>query len=263
MGSNILPGGNDLFTERPDYQRPASPNDRQPTTVTSVAADTGGTTFEQAMAALSHAQNEFQEHVRNLEAARRFYSDEGFRQQIDNFIDTPTFRSIDEHVDRVKARRDQAQGAADTVRGSLIQPGDAAQESRNTRFWNRTKPKLDVTTGAEAFQVAEKLIAAATPEELSVLLEELPSYFEVKVSNLPTREQTRLIADLGRALDTRIQQASPQYGRAVRELAKANQAVIMIEHNARRLKESIGNRSFLTVPLSRPNRPGDYDPDKP
>ncbi len=36
----------------------------------------------------------------------------------------------------------------------------------------------------------------------------------------------------------------------------------MTEHNARRLQHSIATGQHVPVPLARPTRDGDYDPDK-
>lgn len=251
---------NDVFPHRPDYERPNRADDIQPGRVTAHAPRFEGTTFEQAQAALNHVQKEFHRHIETVNANRDHYTETGYREQIGNFTQTDAFKSMNHHLDQVRTRRDQAKADVDKIRSALVKPGDAAQESRNTRFWNRTQPKLDAAqTGASS--LALKLIEQATPEQLSVLIEELPSYFEVRNTNLPDNHRKHATQSIDEAIDSKIQRTIPEYGSAAKKLGKAEQAVTIVEANADRLHRAITTGSQVPIALTTvPD--GKYDPDK-
>jgi hypothetical protein len=178
------------------------------------------------------------------------------------FADTPTVRDMDTAIENVRARRDKAQAQLDTVRASLTKPGDAAQESRNTRTWNRARAQLDnAGGGTAAIEVAQRLIAgAANPGELSVLLEELPTYLDVhKPSGMNSQQQKQYERGIKAAIDTTINTAVPEYGRAVKELGLAGQALTIVESSAATVRRAIASGRRAPMTLSSPAK---YDPDR-
>lgn len=244
---------NTLFPHQPGYQRPDRADDYQPgdIPIRSSAQHAGeGTTFQQANAAMVHAQNEYQRHIKRTNADKDHYSQSGYQQQLAGFVDTAAFKAIDHAVDQVRARRDAAQKNLTEVRRALSPDGDTAAELRATRYWNRTKGILDTAKSGTVIHQAGELIAAAEPNELGVLIQELPAYLTVR--DVPTNW-----------IDAAIGQAAPEYGTATTTLHKAEQALIITEHNARRLQASIGRGDQIPIPLAlpNPNKPREYDPD--
>lgn len=238
---------NNPFT--PSEPEPAEPF--APPSVTARAHAFQGTAFEQAMSTIAHAQNAFQEHVASVNKDRGHYTEAGYKAQIAKFADTEAFKAIDRHLDQVRTRRDQAQSAVNSIRRNLSPDGDTAGELRATRYWNRTKAVLDSIDGnGTLISKARNLIAQAQPQELGTLLQELDAYCTARgITDTSWIEQSAA-------------QVAPDYGHAVKVLNKAKQAVIMAEHNAERVTHNVAVGSAVPVPLARPNRDGDYDPDR-
>lgn len=241
---------NDVFPQRPGYVRPDRADDLKPTRITADAVRTNGTTFEQAQAAITHAQNEFHRHIGRINEHKQHYTDAGYRAQINAFQDTDAYKALDHHLDAVNARRDQAQANIDRIRAALSPNGDTAAELRATRYWNRTKAILDTQpNGPGIMAKGRKFISTATPAELGTLLQELKAYCAARGVSAEW-------------INPAIGEVAPEYRRAVKQLTKAQQAVIVTEHNAHRLKNNIAKGLQVPIQLSRPNRAGDYDPDK-
>lgn len=251
VNKGIYDNPNSVFHNRPDFVRPDSADDLVPTQVKAPARTFQGTATERAYAAITHAQNQYLSHVRTTAANKDRYSELNYKRQLAGFAATDAAGALDTAVGSMKDRVDQARAHVDKTRASLNKPGDAAQESRNTRYWNRTKPLLD-KAGPGTLSVAMKFIERATPDELSVLLEELPSYLEV--SRGPEDVQ-RAVA----ALDAQAQRSVPEYGRAVRQLGKAEKAATVVAHAATQLAGAIteGRETPIRMTLN-----SDYDPDK-
>lgn len=241
---------NNMFPHRAGYVRPGRADDLQPDQTATSARQFKGTVFEQALAAIAHAQNAYQRHVDATNADKHRYSPQGYQEQITGFGETAAAKAIADHVDRVKARRDQAQAHVAQVRRTLSPDGDTAGELRATRYWNRTKAVLDAHSTPDVVTRGTELISQATPAELGTLLQELEPYCVA-----------RGVASTD-WIDAAVGQSSPEYGRAVKQLTKAQQSVVMVEHNARRLQNAIATGQQVLVPLARPTRDGDYDPDR-
>ncbi|WP_204807780.1 hypothetical protein [Mycobacterium riyadhense] len=231
-----------------------------------------GTAAEQAYAAMVHAGNEFKKHVQATLADRDRYSDKGFAEQLSAFSETSAAKSVDIALANVQAVHDKAQAAVDAMRASFVRPGDAAQESRNLRYWNRTKPVLDkIQTGAVMEEVA-KLLSKADRDTLGVLLEEIPSYLRLRLGNLNNSTKLKLglseDADWGDWIDTvYLPRAVPEYAAARKKAAKAQQALAFARQNADTLRRAFkaGNATaiFLADPFkNKLGNTGQYDPEK-
>lgn len=240
-----MPSVTHTDSNQPIYE-PPEPFDTP--AVRSYARQHKGTLFEQARAAIDHAQNEFQAHIKRTRADRDHYSPAGYAAQINRFTSTDAYKAIDQHVGDVRKRRDLAQAEVDYVRRSLSPDGDTAAELRATRFWNRTKGILDGQKDTTVAPVAQDLMAKATPSELGTLLQELGPYCTARGVNTAW-------------IDATAAQVSPEYGRATRQLAVANQAVTYIEGISRLVQNSISRRNEHPVKLSA-LEPGEYDPDR-
>lgn len=233
---------------RPSY---TGPEPFTPPAVTAQTITFTGTTFEQAQAAAEHVQTAYLKHLQKVNEDKGHYTPEGYNAQVDKFTDTEAYKSLDTHLDAVNTRLNRARTDTDKARAHLSPNGDTAAELRANRYWNRTKALLDTQTDtSKVMAKAQELIASATREELGTLLQELQTY-------CTTRGVTTT-----NWIDTAIGKAAPEYGTAVKQRDKAEQAAIMATHNIRRLQTAIGKRSQTLVPIARPNRPGDYDPDK-
>ena len=227
---------------------PAAPF--QPPSVTASARQFKGTTFEQAHAAMIHAQNEYQRVIASINDNKHHYTEAGYKAQIDKFQSTDAFQAVTQHVAQVDDRREQARQRVGKVRAELSPDGDTAAELRATRYWNRAKGILDATKEpSQIITRARELIQQANPTELGTLLQELEPYC---LSRGATTEW----------IDPAIGQAAPQYAAAKNELRKAEQAVAMTRANANMLTRAITSRSHVPIALSTPRRAGDYDPDK-
>lgn len=228
---------NDVYPQRGAYQQQPHPDDvYQPSSVVARSVKTDGTAAEQAHATMLHAAKEFQKHIEKTDQDRHRYTSEGQREQLAMFKTTDAAKAVDKAVEQVKARHDEAQAQMDTVRRSLSKPGDAAQESRNSRYWARTKSVLDTLKPAELLVAAEDLLAKADRAELSVLAEELTSYLKsrgsiAELTDKKTGETRNLI-------DGALARVVPEYADAHARLKKANAAMLFTESAAKHLKSS-------------------------
>lgn len=255
---------NTIHPHQPGYERPDRSDDYQPEKpIVAAATSTTGTPLEQATAAMEHAAKAHGKYLGQLEKDRHRYSDKGFAEQAALFGETAAAKAVDRAVDRVQERFDQAQAHVDKVRADLTKPGDAAQESRNTRYWNRSQPLLDKST--VKFLVAEELLNKASRDELSVLLDELPAYLELNMGPMPAsfKHQRGLpaAADWAEWIDaTYVTRAVPEYGRAKQQLKKARQALDITNHSAQALRRSFtAGRAGVPGAMSKAHK---YDPDK-
>jgi hypothetical protein len=232
--------------------------------VTAQAASVDGTVLEQAYNAQLHANKSLQKHVEATDANKHLYSPEGYRDQIAKFTDTDAAKAVDKSAEQVRARADQAAADVEKFRRNLTQPGDAAQESRNSRFWNRTKAVLDHadTNGTgTAFALAQELLAKASSEEVGVLVEELGPYFAARGLKMEqVNRSTGATVDL---LDEAIARVFPDYATARTKLNKAKQAATLVEQGAAYVRQSFATgRPVNVAVLQKLNPAGLYDPDK-
>ncbi|MDW5609734.1 hypothetical protein [Mycolicibacterium sp. D5.8-2] len=260
---------NTAFPDRPNYRRPDRADDyRAATPIAPPATNLSGTTLEQAHAAMVHASNEFRKHVDATFADRDRYSEKGLAEQLSAFSKTSAAKAVDTALANVQAVHDKAQAAVDTMRETFVNPGDAAQESRNLRFWNRTKPILDSLDPGAVMQEAEKLLAKADRDTLGVLLEELPSYLRLRIGNLDNATKLKLglpeDADWGDWIDTTyLPLAIPEYAAARKKAAKAKQAMAFAKQNANTLRNAFADGNATALVLSNPLSAGSkYDPEK-
>lgn len=248
--------GNDLYAEpgdtqsisshRPNYVAPP-PHDGiriDPQPVKVFAAKTEGTVVEQAHAAIVHAYNQFGKHLKAVDAHKDRYTPDGYREQVDAFNNTDAVKAIDQHVDRVRARRDEAQKEVNDAFRALSPNGDAAAESRATRYWNRCQRLLDSSKDNQG-GIARELVANASREELGTLLQELPAYL-------------RSVGAPSSWIDTDVATVVPEYSAAKAKLIRAEQSLQLISADASRIKQGFVARR-ISVP---PSDPSKYDPDR-
>ena len=236
---------NDIFPHRDGYHRPDRADDYQPTPVIARAVTTNGTTVQQAHAAMTHAKTEFEKHINTVKRHRDHYSDEGLRAQIGNFTGTDAARAVNEKLEQVRQRRDEAQTHVDKVRRDLSPKGDTAAELRATRYWDRTLRILDNADPGKLPETARNLLRKSDRAEIGTLLQELPAY-------LQARGQTN------DWLDAAVAEAAPEFDSARKQLTKADQALQITQYNAKALLRGFSEGRPPTVLVD----PSNYDPDR-
>lgn len=185
---------------------------------------------------LRNADAKFQQHLASINVvgldANRLHS------EIAAFSNSPAMKQVDE-AERLVIERDEAaeQAVTDIVKG-LSPQGDTAQELRAGRAWDRAVRQLDSVSPDRVPEMARKLIANASSDELGVLLTELPSLLTSKGhENLDWIEQA-------------VAQKVPELAKALEQRKLATQARTLIAYDAGRVRERVTKTA----------RPGEYAP---
>jgi hypothetical protein len=163
-----------------------------------------------------------QAHVENVRGNQDL-TDQGRMNALAAFASTPAAQAVDVAHNAMQQRAAEAKANVDAVRNSLTQPGDAAQEARNSRAWDRAKRVLDNADDGKVGLVARQLISSADRPTLGVLHEELPSYLEsrgVEADWLPTA----------------FEQAVPELSAAQSDANQAQRHADVIAYNTTALK---------------------------
>ena len=109
-------------------------------------------------------------------------------------------------------REAQARERYENMIASMIKPGDAAQEQRNSRYLARVERELDqADSPGKKVAVAEELIQKADPAQRGLLIEELPSLFTGDTS----------------WIEATIQKVDPELASAATEVKHASQCTAM------------------------------------
>ncbi len=241
---NHNPGDTQVATRTAGHSEPLE------TTVEPVAAavvPVGNTFGKQIISAQVGAQQQLADYLDRLAPRKRSFSREGYDAQRRAFAGTESIRMATE-LSR-KAADDLAKRHDDAVRqeiAALSKEGDAAAESRAIRIWNRTERELDTQKSGEAVATMIKLIGDATPEELSVYLQEVPSYMRAK----------GIEADW---LDKLLEDKVPSVAEAMNKRALAMKFAAGVKNNADRLGQAAKEGRLPHVPLLDYSVP--YDPD--
>lgn len=181
------------------------------------------TTSQRAWASAQHAADAFDAYIKSLAplAGDPRYSEHTIRETIAQFANTAAAQDVERTLQAVQKMAEDTKAAVDRTREKFLRPGDTAAELRNTRYWNRTQSVLD-REGAAAIH---SIINDAKPEEIGVLLQELPPYLRSRGKDLPID------------LDDLVGRHVPEYGVARERAARAEKARIHAETNAKRLRD--------------------------
>ncbi len=201
----------------------------------------GDTVVSQAFSA---AQKIREVHREYLEAVDRNndLTDDARARAVAAFRNTETAKFLDTIEEAVDTRLTVAQAKYAAQLASLSKDGDAAQESRNLRIRDRV---LDTLKSSDSPVIAAKTMTEkASLEELSVILQEVPSFLENR--DLPT--------DFIQAV---VEQKLPEVAAAQREVNQARQAKIVVDYDISAIKEGI-KTGFPPTQLVDPSR---FDPD--
>jgi hypothetical protein len=161
----------------------------------------------------------------------------------------PVSDTIDAAVAQAESRAQRADQSYQEVRNGLSsQSGDVAGMLRADAIWRRASQELGALPPERLVAAAQRLIEGASPDELSVLTEELPSFLRSR--HVPNDW-----------LDSALEQASPMLKAAAAQRKLATQAHTIIASNARTAKRamaSAGHGSYRRPTLADVSA---YDPD--
>jgi len=215
----------------------------QPTRANPPTSTADRSVVEQAHTTMTRAKAQFERHLRGIERSR--YSAEGLRSEISSFASTDDARAVDQAVDQVRQRRDQAQAEVDQIRRGLSPDGDVAAELRASRYWDRSRRILDNLDSGKLLGAAQELLSTADRSELATLLTELGPYFT-------SRGQTT------KWIEPTVARIVPEFGCARERLAEADKALQVVTYNA----AALGRGFTEGRPPAVLADPGKYDPDR-
>jgi hypothetical protein len=207
------------------------------------AQASGQTTVTAAHLAMTAAQKAHQQHLEELQRRETKFSPEGYADEVATFAKTPEAKAVEQHAAAVVERRNQAAADYDRTLAELSPAGDAAQETRNSRTWERHRRAIDSAKSPVA--AARVAINQADAAELAVLLEEVPAH--LAATGAPTDW-----------INGAVEQRAPKLAAARTAFDKANQAVTATQYNAARLQEGFAT-GRPPVTLVDPTR---FDPDR-
>ncbi|UGT94859.1 hypothetical protein KN246_15830 [Mycobacterium intracellulare] len=186
----------------------------------------GATAAQRAWASKQNALTAIADHIEAIEPAVHDprYTYEQVRETVKEFTDTPAYQDAVRQHEAVHAKVEDAQHTLAQERAALTQPGDAAAESRALRYWARTERLLDASN--DGIGAAHEIIGSATPEQLSVLAEELAPYLKAKGHDTSW-------------LDDAFAEKVPSLGAAQRRLVAAQQAAMISDGDMRRLNDML------------------------
>jgi hypothetical protein len=154
------------------------------------------------------AQNVRDQHekfVESLKAEAGKYSPDGYRQALAEFDASDLDTSEAEFAQR-KAQEEQR---LENILEGLAPDGDGASETRRSRYWDGERRRIEASKSPT--NEMRKAIAEANPEELAVLVKEIPR--ELELRGLPRN-----------CLDSSIAAVRPELASAQANLQNLNQA---------------------------------------
>jgi hypothetical protein len=216
--------------------RPVAPVPTQPETVVS-----------QAYSGLQQVRQAHQRHLEEVYRNADRLSEEGRRDAIADFRNSQAAKLLDQIDAAADQRLAQAQNDYAQQLKGLTQPGDAAQETRNSRTWDRELRKLEAAKDSgSVINVARQALESSSGAELGVLMEQMPSYLESR--KVPTEW-----------INPVVTQQHPALGEAQWKANQAQQAATLLHYNAMRIRNGIHNGSPPNYLVD----PSKFDPDIP
>lgn len=200
-----------------------------------------------AAALLKNAAKKFEHHIASVNPAG--LDQARLHSEISAFAKSPAAAQIDEALAIAERREAEAQQAVADIVAGLSPQGDTAQELRNSRAWERAARQLDAAPGDHIAEVARKLVANSTDDELGVLLAELPAYLDAKGAGSDWLEHVTA---------ARV----PELAAAQKAAQKAAQSRQIVAHDAALLRGRIANttapKAYTPVAFIDTTK---YDPD--
>jgi hypothetical protein len=173
-------------------------------------------------AAQVNAKKSFEQHLANVRANKDL-TPQGTENAIAAFANTPAAQAVDTAHEVMQQHAADAHANVDAIRKALTQPGDSAQELRNSRIWDRAKRVLDNADDGRVGTVAQRLISSADRPMLGVLHEELPAYLDSRGVDSDW-------------LPTAFEQSVPELAKASQDARQAQRHADVIAANTAALK---------------------------
>ncbi len=184
------------------------------------AVDFHGDPFEAADAATRYAARKYGEFAEQVNAVPNL-DERSKAQALESFAQTPAAKDVEVRVAAAAMHRDALAAQADAERANLRAPLDTAAQLDAQRQWERDRRLLEAQGNVgQVAATAANLVRKATPEQLAVLAEELPSHLAAK--GQPSKWVTDAIAE-----------AAPQLGQAREQVAAADRRLMKLRHNAK------------------------------
>jgi hypothetical protein len=184
------------------------------------AVNFSGDPFEVADAKTRYAARTFNEYVEQVNSIPNL-DERQKAQALESFANTAAARDAEASVSAARAYRDQLAVRPDAERATLTTASDPAAQTNAVRQWERDQRLLDAQSSVgQIYSTARNLVNNATPEQLAVLAEELPSYLKAK------GQPSTWVNDA-------LAQAAPQLGEAREQAAEADRKVLKLQHNHR------------------------------
>lgn len=167
-----------------------------------------------------YAARKFAEHVEQVNAIPNL--DEHTKAQaIESFVHTAAARDAEASISAAQAYRDELAARPGAERARLATASDPAAQTAGQRQWDRDKAKLEAQSNVgQIHATAANLVNNATPDQLAMLAEELPSWLAAK------GRPTQWVNDA-------IPKAVPQLGEACEQATAAERRLLKLRHNAR------------------------------
>lgn len=179
-----------------------------------------GDPFEVADTKTRYAARKFGEYVQQVNASG---ADERTKAAaLESYSSTPAARDAVASVEAAKAHRDALAARPAEQQAAMTTAVDAGSQTAAQRQWERDRRLLDAQGNVgQMFTTAAKLISnAATPEQLNVHAEELPSYLASK------GHPSSWVPDA-------LAKAAPQLAEARSDASTAEVRMAKIAHNSR------------------------------
>ena len=157
----------------------------------------------------------------------------GFKQRQAEFASGPAASEIATVERLIAADIEAKRHASEQVRKSLVTEGDTASEIRASRKWDSAKALLDSRDAS--LSAGRKLLESASNAELSVLLEQLPAYYQAKG------------VDPKPVIDAVLAQKVPELASANADLRDAERKAAVITADAARLRAGISSGTRFRV----------------
>ncbi len=201
----------------------------------------GETVVSQAFSAIQKIHQTHREYLDALDRNSDI-TDEARAKAVPAFGNTETARYLDTVEEAVDTRLTVAQAKYEAQLAGLSKDGDAAAESRAIRIRDRA---LDTLKASDSpVTAAQRMFEKATPEELSVYLQEVPSYLLNR--DLPTS-----------FISAVVERKLPELAAAQREVNQAQQAKTVLDYDVTAVRNGI-KTGFPPTQLVDPSR---FDPD--
>ncbi len=200
-GYNTIPNTYDTAAEQPvftiaghDANRPLPRPQSQPEVSSPGDQVFGGIEGVNKALAEHHAK------VVAAEESQR-YTPEGIAAMRAEFAQSNEAKRLEDYQQDADQLVAVAQAHVDEIRNGLVQPGDSAQELRNTRFWDQAKTTLSSADRGKVIAAARDLINNGSPAQVGVLAEHLMPHLEANgvPADWVPGELARAVPELGEA----------------------------------------------------------------